>query len=206
MDGRGGKWLAGVACPSRATQSPRRGAPCRRRRVGHGPMRGPRFRGDGQSDIHRRTGRDDDAGIGLWFRIATPHGVPSARNELRMAIWSTGEIFTRGQTPPGPPQVARIQRPKTQSIVLATRKPTKVEAVPGGAPLVFLEAISRNARKCLGVSHHEPPRNTAGTAIPSSRPRTAVCRRSNIIAVPAVLYPLRVRSRAHRAIQTVRRK
>ena len=78
----------------RARDAPR-SAPCRRRRVGHGPMGDTRFRGGGQSDIHRRTGRDDDAGIGLWFRVATPHGVPSARNE---SAWRFGapEQFSPG--------------------------------------------------------------------------------------------------------------
>ena len=175
--------LAGVACPSRgavgAAQSAVQAATRRAWPDGRHAVQG-----DGQSDIHWRTGRDDDAGIGFWFGIATPHGVPSARNELRMAIWSTGELFNQGTDAPWTP--TRGKEPKTQdSIQRPGNSETDTDVPePGGAP-----AANRGTHE----TRIEVPRAATqhpATAIPSARPRSPVWRRPRVIVVPAVLYPL----------------
>ena len=116
------------SCPS----TPR--ARCAARSTSSRPAR-PRCSqgGGGQSDIHRRTGRDDDAGIGLWFRVATPHGVPRARNE---SAWRFGapEQFSPGADAPWTP--ARGKEAKTQdSIQRPGNSETEIAAAgSGGVP------------------------------------------------------------------------
>ena len=107
-----------------APQSERRRALCRRRRVGHGPMGGTRFRGvNNPMSTGARAGMMTP--VSGWRSVSRRLMVSRVRG--MNSAWRFGapkNFSTRGLTPPGPPKVTRIQRPKIQSSVLATRKPT----------------------------------------------------------------------------------
>ena len=120
----------------RARQAPRparRRAPCRRRRVGHGPMRGTRLRGtDNRISTGAPAGMTPVSGCGSVSGRLTVSRVRGMNSAWRFG--APENFSTRGLTPPGPPQVTRIQRPKIQSNVLATRKPTTLNRLPEGFP------------------------------------------------------------------------
>ena len=200
MDGRGEKWS------------------CRGSRARH-PLRsrsGAERCADGDASGMARCD-------GTWFRGGTDNRISSGvRAGMMTPVSSCGSVSrrlmvsrvrgmnsawrfgapenfsTRGLTPPGPPQVTRIQRPKIQSSVLATRKPTIAAPVTGGVPLTRY-AERTNLGKLVPRAATQHPT----TAIPFTRPRSSVLTVPSSIAHRASSpLPTPLRSRAHCATQT----
>ena len=90
----------------------------------------------------------------LRFAERTERRWPLASGRDSIIRRNRSRNLARGLPPPGPPQGAKRRRSRTQSNVLATRKPKSLLRFPVEFQLRIAE------RTTLGSPFHEPPRNT----------------------------------------------
>ena len=166
-----------------ALRSPRRGAPCRRRRVGHDPMGGTRFMGtDNRMSTGAPAGMTPVSGCGSVSGRLTVSRVRGMNSAWRFG--APENFSTRGADAPWTPTSDKDS--KTQDSIQRPGNSETDIVVPkaGGVPV---------ARRGTHEPRIEVPRAATqhpATAIPFTRPRSPACRRPSIALVPAVLYPL----------------
>ena len=85
---------------------------------------------------------------------------PSATTHRTRRVQMPNSKIDQGADAPWTPQETRMQGTKTQSNVLATRKPAMKYRKPSEYPKRYAE------RRCSGALYHEPPRNTRRSQSP----------------------------------------